>query len=146
MSTDRGALARELLDRLEREEEKLLAWGVVDGGFTADEVAEVAQALIDERRADLSADDLRQELFDRRLLFAFREGLAEPHRTRMAEAVRLFAKLRQLFPNREHIELFLSVSETVGHLEVLEEEGKVERAFESGRLYFRAIPTEEQKS
>jgi glyoxylase-like metal-dependent hydrolase (beta-lactamase superfamily II) len=51
---------------------------------------------------------------------------------------------RQLFPNREHIELFLSVSETVGHLEVLEEEGKVERAFESGRLYFRApeVPRE----
>jgi hypothetical protein len=100
MSTDRSALSRELLDRLEREEEKLLSWGVVDGGFTADEVAEMAEALISERGADISADELRQELFDRKLLFAFADGLAQPHRTRMAEAVRLFAKLRQLFPNR----------------------------------------------
>jgi hypothetical protein len=93
-------MARELLDRLEREEEKLLAWGVVDGGFSAEEVDAYAQTLIDERGADVAAEELRQELFDRRLLFAFREGLLEPHRTRMAEAVRLFARLRQIFPNR----------------------------------------------
>lgn len=48
---------------------------------------------------------------------------------------------RQLFPDRERMELFLSVSEVVGHLEVLEEEGKVERVFEEGRLYFRVIDT-----
>ena len=48
---------------------------------------------------------------------------------------------RQLFPDRERMELFLSVSEVVGHLEVLEEEGKVERVFEEGRLYFRIIGT-----
>src|SRR5262245_30169615 len=100
MSTDREVLLRELLDRLEREEERLLTWGVVDGGFTAQEVADIAQAVIDEGGADFGPEELREELFDRRLLFAFRDGLAEPHRTRMAESVRLFAKLRQLFPNR----------------------------------------------
>jgi glyoxylase-like metal-dependent hydrolase (beta-lactamase superfamily II) len=45
---------------------------------------------------------------------------------------------RQIFPGCQRIELFLSVSEIVGHLEVLEEEGKVERDFKEGRLYFRA--------
>lgn len=48
---------------------------------------------------------------------------------------------RQLFPDRERMELFLSVSEVVGHLEVLEEEGKIERLFEDGRLYFRVRET-----
>ena len=50
---------------------------------------------------------------------------------------------RQLFPDCEYIELFLSVSEMVGHLEVLEEEGKVERAFEGERLYFRTTKAAE---
>ena len=44
---------------------------------------------------------------------------------------------RQLFPNREHIELFLSISEMVGHLEVLEEEEKITRTLEGGRFYYR---------
>lgn len=44
---------------------------------------------------------------------------------------------RQLFPDRERMELFLSVSEVVGHLEVLEEEGKIDRYLEDGRLYFQ---------
>ncbi len=100
MSTELNALSRELLERLEREEEKLLAWGVVDGGFTESEVDGIAQAIVEDRGSDLVAADLRQALFDRRLLFAFREGFLEPHRTRMGEAVRLFSKLRQMFPNR----------------------------------------------
>ncbi len=46
---------------------------------------------------------------------------------------------RQLFPELEQMELFLSVSEMVGHLEVLEEEGKVRRELDGGRLHFRMI-------
>lgn len=46
---------------------------------------------------------------------------------------------RQLFPKREYIELFLSISEIVGHLEVLEEKGGVERVMDEGRLYYRLI-------
>ena len=38
MCEERDVLVRELLERLEGEEAKLLTWGVVDGGFTADEV------------------------------------------------------------------------------------------------------------
>jgi glyoxylase-like metal-dependent hydrolase (beta-lactamase superfamily II) len=48
---------------------------------------------------------------------------------------------RQLFPELEQMELFLSVSEMVGHLEVLEEEGKAERMLDGGRLHFRIIET-----
>jgi glyoxylase-like metal-dependent hydrolase (beta-lactamase superfamily II) len=49
---------------------------------------------------------------------------------------------RQLFPDRHRMELFLSLSEVVGHLEVLEEEGRIERAYEDGRLYFRVLDTD----
>src|SRR5947209_1846756 len=100
MSEARDVLVRELLERLEREETKLLSWGVVDGGFSAAEVADAAQGVLEASASELTADDLWQELFDRRLLFSFREAGHEFLRTRMAEAVRLFAKLRQMFPNR----------------------------------------------
>src|SRR5271154_6016021 len=100
MSEARDELVRELLERLEGEENKLLSWGVVDGGFSAAEVADVAQGLVEASASELTADDLWQELFDRRLLFSFREAGHEFLRTRMAGAGRLFAKLRQMFPTR----------------------------------------------
>ena len=100
MSEARDVLVRELLERLEGEETKLLSWGVVDGGFSATEVTDVAQGLVEASGSEFTADDLWQELFDRRLLFSFREAGHEFLRTRMAEAVRLFAQLRQMFPNR----------------------------------------------
>ncbi|MFQ5457448.1 MAG: MBL fold metallo-hydrolase [Myxococcota bacterium] len=61
---------------------------------------------------------------------------------KVAQAMRggeatVYELARQLFPDREHIELFLSISELVGHLEVLEEEGRVARIIDDGRLYYR---------
>lgn len=93
-------LVREFLGRLEAEEEKLLTWGVVDGGFTRDEVEELAQAFLDETGSAESNASLIKELRDRRLLFDLNLGSRRVYRTRMAESVRLFARLRQLFPNR----------------------------------------------
>ena len=101
MSEERDDLVRRYLDRLEREETKLLSWGVVDGGFTSEEIAEHAEAILDSSTLDISADELRDELFDRRLLFCLRAAGADAYRTRMGEAVRLFARLRQLFPGRQ---------------------------------------------
>ncbi len=100
MSKTRNAILIEILDRLEQEEEKLLAWGVVDGAFSPIEVEEIAQQVITASGAAFTADELRQDLLDRRLLFTFRQNLSDAYRTRMAEAVRLFARLRQMFPNR----------------------------------------------
>jgi hypothetical protein len=94
------AVILEVLDRLEGEESRLLSWGAADGAFTGEEIQEIVQQIIDDSGADVTAEELRQELFDRRLLIAFRLGLADVYRTRMAEAVRLFSKLRQMFPNR----------------------------------------------
>ena len=93
-------LVREFLGRLEAEEEKLLTWGVVDGGFSRDEVEELAQGFLDEKGSAESSASLIKELRDRRLLFDLNLGTRRVYRTRMAESVRLFARLRQLFPNR----------------------------------------------
>ena len=57
----------------------------------------------------------------------------------MSGEVTVYELTRQLFPDRERMELFLSVSEVVGHLEVLEEEGKIERVFDDGVLTVRAL-------
>ncbi len=94
-------LLRDLLDRLEREECRLLAWGVTDGGFLAEEIDELASAAIDAAGLATSPQEVRQALADRKLLFSFRQEGRETYRTRMAEAVRLFARLRQLFPSRK---------------------------------------------
>ncbi|QDV37412.1 protein DpdJ [Tautonia plasticadhaerens] len=94
------SVVRHFLDVLEREESKLLSWGVVDGGFTAEEIEEHAEAAIASRGIDLSAGELRDELIDRKLLFPMLLGSRQLYRTRMAEAVRLLARLRQLFPGR----------------------------------------------
>lgn len=93
--SDTGLLR--LVDALERDEAALLAWGYVNGGFTEDEVLDHIQrsAQVDED----DADELLQGLIDARLVFGIRQGRALLYRTRSAEAIRLLAQLRQLFPN-----------------------------------------------
>jgi hypothetical protein len=100
MSDNHTGLIRAFLDRLEREESRLLSWGVVDGGFAPEEVEDLARAVIDSASADISADELRHLLIEQKLLFAIRQDGRDHYRTRMAEGVRLFARLRQLFPGR----------------------------------------------
>src|SRR5438477_237861 len=100
MIDERGGRARRFLDVLEAEETKLLAWGVVDGGFNHDETTERAEELVNARGWDVTTNDLLREVFDRKLLFLLQSPGGPVYRTRMAETVRLFARLRQLFPNR----------------------------------------------
>lgn len=94
-------LVNEFLGRLEEEEVKLLSWGIVDGGFTRDEIEEFAHSFLDQTCSDRDAESLIVSLRDRRLLFDFNLGSHRLYRTRMAESVRLFARLRQLFPGRK---------------------------------------------
>jgi hypothetical protein len=74
---EREVAVIEFLDRLEREEERLLVWGVVDGAFSGPEVESLAEKYLDDR--DLwhvfpDPDDLLSLLDERRLLFRFIEG------------------------------------------------------------------------
>jgi hypothetical protein len=96
------ALALRLLDQLERLEAERLAWGLVDGGFTFDELESHAADLIDEV---LAADDAALPPTGPELIAALEKRVlvwATPEtprrfRTRMAESVRLLARLRQMF-------------------------------------------------
>lgn len=98
---DIDELVRDFLGLLEEEEEKLLCWGIVDGGFTRDEIEELAQVFLEQRGSRESTSSLVKELRERRLLFDLNLGTRRVYRTRMAESVRLFARLRQMFPGRK---------------------------------------------
>jgi hypothetical protein len=95
-------LALRLLDKLERLETERLAWGLVDGGFTAEEVESHAAQVVEEAlAADQSSipppvGELISAL-ERRVLVWATPDTPRRYRTRMAETVRLLARLRQLF-------------------------------------------------
>jgi len=100
VSTQWDQLIQEFLDTLERKEVQLLSWGVVDGGFSEDELEELAEEFLTDKEADEDVWDFLDEMIEeRRLLFELNLRGNRRFRTRMAEAVRLFARLRQLFPN-----------------------------------------------
>lgn len=54
------------------------------------------------------------------------------HHTVRSGPQTLFQMVKKLFPRLRRYELFLAVSEVIGHLEVLEEEGRVVREDEAG--------------
>ncbi len=93
-----------LLDRIEEREAKLLVWGVVDGAFNRNELADLIDPLIDQAIQDgvedfFSVDDVLQEMLRRKWLAEVPTGGGEvAYRSRMAETVRLLQRLRQLFP------------------------------------------------
>ncbi|WP_437763391.1 protein DpdJ [Sorangium sp. So ce281] len=98
--------AIEFLDWLEQREATLLAWGLTDGFFAEHELEHHADAFLEElvgRGVDpgyASGWELVDALTDGRLLWKLPGS--DRYRTRMAEAVRLFARLRQIFPDPRH--------------------------------------------
>lgn len=96
------SLLHTFLSRLETTETELLAWGAVNGGFTDDEVAEVAQQVIDalDSEGTTRVEDLVRAARERSLLHDFQDFDGDRYRTRMAETVRLLSTLRQLFPGK----------------------------------------------
>ena len=95
--------AIEFLDTLEGLEARLLTWGLVDGAFTEDELIDLAEDHLDGLEdAGLTAafgagDELIEWLVHARLLYALPATDPCRYRTRMAEGIRLFSRLRQFF-------------------------------------------------
>ena len=85
-------LKREFLDLLESKEENLLSWGIVDGGFSESELEELAEEFLNDCKALEDVWDFLEEILERRLLFELNLRGRRLYRTRMAEAVRLFAR------------------------------------------------------
>ena len=100
MLTDQQAV--DFLGQLERAEVALLSWGLVDGFFSRPELEDRAEQFLSARTdaAYASGADLIDSLIAEHLLW--RLPNQERYRTRMAEAVRLFARLRQIFPDKQY--------------------------------------------
>ena len=101
MSETTKKLLAEFLSTVERSEAALLSWGLVDGFSTGEELINRAETLLASKDAwDLFSDGLAMldEMERRGLLFRWNVSGAMRYRSRMAEAVRLTARLRQLFP------------------------------------------------
>jgi hypothetical protein len=94
------------LDRIEQREARLLAWGLVDGFLTSSELSDIIDPLLDDPTfvdglTYVSVAEVIGVLKSRGLLFDVSEQSGERFRSRMAEAVRLFFRLRQLFPQHQ---------------------------------------------
>jgi hypothetical protein len=98
-----------VLNEIEKHEAKVLVWGLVDAALTADELREVVMRALDSKEVAELMDEPDCSLFDadavlerlrtERLVFELPFELG--FRSRMAESVRLFARLRQLFPKHK---------------------------------------------
>lgn len=104
------ALVEAALDRLERLEVRVLVWGLVESALSLDEVDDSLRDVLNDNQ-ELAADpnctiDTEASLCRRLISLGYlaeipgRPGAPRRFRTRMAEGIRLFARLRQLFPRR----------------------------------------------
>ena len=89
------------LNFLESTESKLLAWGLVEGSFSSDEIEDLCERYLD--RNDLwsvyqDSYAFQEALLESGLLYEVNDGMNVRYRTRMGETIRLLARLRQLFP------------------------------------------------
>ncbi|GJG99175.1 protein DpdJ [Paraburkholderia terrae] len=107
-------LAERALDELEQIEARALVWGLVDNALSDDEVYDALDRVLNQKRnAELRDDvacsittarDLRDLLVTLHMLFKVPDTHSDSDqdgsrwRTRMAEGVRLIARLRQMFP------------------------------------------------
>jgi hypothetical protein len=87
-----------ILDQLESLEDPLLCWGVVDGGFSTDELRRIIDdELVSNQEWEKSADDVIEEMTARALLVHDSSATPSRWRTRNGETIRLVARLRQTF-------------------------------------------------
>jgi hypothetical protein len=84
------------LDLIEEAEARNIAWGLLDESWTRATLVDVLREQWDGTDPEGCVD----ELVARNLLVKLPKEWPTRFRTRMAEAVRLFSRLRQLFPNK----------------------------------------------
>ncbi|MEV6638464.1 protein DpdJ [Amycolatopsis sp. NPDC051371] len=84
------------LDLIEEAEARHLAWGLLDESWSREQLLD----LLDDKWDCGDSESCLQQLESENLLFSLPRSAPVQYRTRMAETVRLFSRLRQLFPNR----------------------------------------------
>ena len=101
-----NAIALEFLGQLEEAEWSLLSWGLIDGFFSEDELEQRAEEFLASQARngiDPTYDSpwtLIESLLDEN--FLWRAPNTERYRTRMAQTVRLSARLRQIFADPQN--------------------------------------------
>lgn len=101
MSETTNQLLDNFLSTVERTESALLTWGLVDGFFTEQELVDRAENFLRTRDAwHLFPDGmaLLDEMVRRSLIFRWNVTGNTRYRSRLSEALRLLARMRQLFP------------------------------------------------
>jgi hypothetical protein len=92
--------ALELLRRLEIAEQPLLTWGCLDGAFSEEEILQFAEDVVaDTPVAAPTPLEVVEELEDARWLWRLPAG--QGYRTRLAESIRLIARLRQILRSQD---------------------------------------------
>lgn len=93
-------LLLDFLGELERAEARLLAWSLVDGCFEEGELRQRASDFLDRRgwQEFETENQFIEAMIQYGLLFRWEDQGDYRYRTRMAETVRLLARLKQLFP------------------------------------------------
>ncbi|MGW5054357.1 protein DpdJ [Actinokineospora sp. NPDC004072] len=95
MTDSTRTAALHALDLIEEHEAKRLAWGLLDESWSEDELLDFLR-----QRWDGDVEACVEHLKAERLLVELPREWPNRYRTRMSETVRLFSRLRQLFPNR----------------------------------------------
>lgn len=98
----------EFLSFLEQQEARLLSWGFYDFAYSTSEVEELFQNFASDElkefwskfKTELTFDELLDEMEYAKLLYRPDEN-EYLYRTRFAEGVRLFARLRQMFKDKD---------------------------------------------
>lgn len=101
---DAEHLLTSVLDQIEAREARLLAWGIVDGAFSQQEISDLIDSQIDAALSNgldkiPDADVVLNALLARHWITEVAQaGNIVAYRSRMAETVRLLQRLRQLLP------------------------------------------------
>lgn len=97
-----------VLDQVEQQEARLLAWGLVDAFLSRDDLGAIIDDALDGPAGATGISfyevaSVIQALLDQTLLFDVGEEAGERYRSRMAEGVRLMFRLRQTFPKHGEV-------------------------------------------
>ncbi len=114
-----------VLDSLESLEYQLLSWGVINSYFSEIEILNLIEQQLDklDPEGDLltfnSSESVLQKLCNKNLVFKLPDQSESKYRTRMAESVRLYKELRQMFPKHKEGNEWTSASTLVSDLRFL---------------------------
>ncbi|ATM88536.1 ATP-dependent helicase [Yersinia thracica] len=89
------------LDELEAQESVLLTWGNTQGFFSQTELSKIITQVLQSyplASSGLTSFGVAKVMIDRGLLLRHQQNGTSVFRTRMAESVRLYSQLRQMFP------------------------------------------------